>query len=248
MTTTPATYLYAITADDAALPHDLAGLGDARVGVVCHDGLCAVVGPVDAERPVGRRADVLAHGRVLDALVQHGGPVIPVRFGAVFEDEAQVVEAVLAPQAEQLVEVLEGLRDRSQFTLRAQYDEAVVLAEVVGENDDIAALRAATRERPEDETYPARVRLGELVGRAMEYKRESDGNVVLDALAPRAVATQVLPGAGLDHVIEAAFLVDHALVPQFEQAAEDVAASFAPRAKVALVGPVAPYDFVPKEG
>jgi hypothetical protein len=89
--------------------------------------------------------------------------------------------------------------------------------------------------------------MGELVAQALESKREADGKAVLDALLPHVVASRVLPGAGIDHLVDVAFLVDDDRRAAFEEAAEDVAASVAPRATVRLVGPVAPYDFVPEE-
>jgi hypothetical protein len=206
--------------------------------------VAAVVGPVDAEGRLGGRAEILAHGKVLDALVQHDATVIPVRFGAVFEDDAQVVDAVLAEHEPDLLQTLEALRGRLQFTLRARYDEAVVLAEVVAENAHIAALRDATRGRPEEATYPDRVRLGELVAQALEAKREADGQLLVDTLAPHAVEVSVLTGSGVDHLARLAFLVDRDLVGRFEDRAEALAASMAPRARLALVGPVAASDFV----
>jgi hypothetical protein len=239
-------YVYAIVPSDTVLPDDLYGVEGNRVALEPYHELAAVVGHVDVERPLRKRADVMAHGRVLDVLAAHGA-VIPVRFGALLADDSEVVDGLLAPQAEHLLEVLDGLRGRAQFTLRARYDEPTVLTEVVAENADIEALRDQTRGRPEDATYAPRVRMGELVAQALESKREADGKAVLDALLPHVVASRVLPGAGIDLLVDVAFLVDDDRRAAFEEAAEDVAASVAPRATVRLVGPVAPYDFVPEE-
>ena len=246
MTSALASYVYAIVPADIAVPEDLQGIGGHAATLVAWQEVAAVVGDVDPEHPVGRRGDILAHGRVLDALAGRG-PVIPVRFGSVFSAESDVVEHLLVPNVLHFLNVLAGLDGTAQFTVRARYDEELVLAEVVAENPDVAALRDQTRGQPEDATYYPRLRLGELVSQALEAKRDEDGQRVLEALVPHAVASKVLAGAGVDHLIEVAFLVadDHRAV--FEQAAEDVAASVAPRAKVRLVGPVAPYDFVPEE-
>ena len=238
------TYLYGLVEAGSDLPDGLRGIGDLPIRVVHHREVVGVVGGLPEDVPLGRRADVFAHGRVIDALVAHGATIIPVRFGAVFDDDVDVVQDVLAAQHDQLVDVLDGLRGRAQFTMRARYDEDAVLTEVVHENADIAELREATRGQPEQSTYADRVRLGELVADALAYKREADGQVVLDALAPHAVAVTVLGGSGLDHLVRAAFLVDREDVDGFERAAEALAADMATRATLALVGPVAPYDFV----
>ncbi len=239
-----ASYLYAVVTADSTLPQGLTGLGSAPLGIVRHHDLAAVVSQVDADEPLGGRAHVLAHGEVLRALVEHGATVLPVRFGAVFDDDTQVADIALAEREQDLTEVLDGLDGRCQLTLRARYDESAVLAEVVEENRAIAELRDLTRGRPEETTYHHRVRLGELVAQALEDKRQADGQTLIDALAPHSVACSVLAGAGVDHLAELAFLVDRDLVGEFEESAEALAASMAPRASLALVGPVAPYDFV----
>ncbi len=236
-------YLYAVVEADSRLPEGMRGIGDVPIHAVSHRGLAAVVGPVPEDAPLGRRGDVLAHSEVVEGLVRHGGTVIPVRFGAVFDDDSDVQDMLVA-EHDQLVDVVDDLRGRSQFTLRARYDEEAVLTEVVGENPEIAELREATRGQPEHASYGDRVRLGELVADALESKRDSDGQLVLDALAPHAVAVSVLGGAGLDHLVRAAFLVEHDHVDGFEETAESVAAEMSARARVALVGPSAPYDFV----
>ena len=88
-------------------------------------------------------------------------------------DEESVVEDLLAPQrAATSLSLLDELAGRAQFNLRATYHEHVVLAEVVAADPEIAELRERTRDLPEDAAYAERVRLGELVARAMEHKRE----------------------------------------------------------------------------
>jgi hypothetical protein len=197
------------------------------------------------DRPLGRGADVIAHSRVLDSFAAQGA-VIPVRFGSVLADPSDVVDELLAPNAEQLREVLDDLAGMCQLTLQARYVEETVLSEVVEETPEIAELRAQTRDLPEDVSYPARVRLGELVARVMDSKRDLDGQAILDVLAPLAVEHRVRAGSGLDHLADIAFLVADERRNAFEDAAEELAAGFHGRARLRLMGPVAPYDFVPE--
>lgn len=241
-----ACYVYGIVPAGTAVPDDVLGLDDRTVDVVEYGALAAVVGVIAVDRPLGRRADLLAHSRVLDAAAARGA-VIPVRFGSVLPDGADVVAELLAPHTEHLASVLESIAGRSQFNLRARYDEETVLAEVVSENREIADLRERTRDQSEDATYPARVRLGELVAHALESKRAVDGQVVLDLVVPHTVAYNVRAGGGLDHLIEVAFLVDADQRESFEAAAEQAATELSERARVKLLGPLAPYDFVPEE-
>lgn len=241
-----ACYVYGIVPAGTAVPDDVVGLDDRRPELVQHGELAAVVGVVDADRPLGRRADLLAHGRVLDSVAAQGA-VIPVRFGSLLAGADDVVDELLAPNVEHLESVLETLVGRSQFNLRARYDEETVLAEVVSENPAIADLRERTRGQPEDTTYPLRARLGELVAHALEAKRAVDGQGVLDLVVPHCTTYNIREGGGIDHLVDVAFLVDVERRESFEAAAEEAAAALGGRARVRLLGPVAPYDFVPEE-
>ncbi|MGZ6079630.1 MAG: GvpL/GvpF family gas vesicle protein [Myxococcaceae bacterium] len=238
-----ACYVYGVVAGDADVPGGLTGLDDGEVELVRHGDVAAVVTVIEVERPPGRRKDLLAHSTVLDALAG-AGPVVPVQFGSVLPDPASVVEDFLAPDADRFAELLEQLTGRSQFNLRATYNEAAVLAEVVAEQPEVAHLRQITRDVPEEVAYGDRVRLGELVASALEAKREYDAGILLDAVLPHVVDHSVRNGAGVDHLLDVAFLVDDEQRDAFEDALESLAEAMHERARLQLFGPLAPYDFV----
>lgn len=237
-------YVYGIVeAVDGRVPPGLTGLDDTPVQVVEVDTVAAAVAAVAFDRPPGRRADLLAHSRVLDALAAEG-PVVPVQFGSMLEDSADVVAELLEPMHDRWVALLTALRGRQQFNVRGTYNEAVVLEEVVAENREIADLRARTRELPEDVVHPDRVRLGELVAKALEVKRARDTEMVLDLVLPHAVSFSQRERGGVDHLLDCALLVDESRRAGFEDALESVAEAVHERIRLQLVGPVPPYDFV----
>lgn len=246
MTASQALYVYGVVAAGASTPGDVTGLRETPVELLEHDGIAAVVSTVDVERPLGKRADLLAHGRVLDAFAARCA-VVPIRFGSVLPDRSEVLAGLLEPGSARFRELLDELSGRVQFNLRARYDEEVILTEVVRENPAVAKLREQTRNQPEAATYYSRMRLGELVARAVARKREAESQVVLDALAPHSVAHSIRDGEGVDHLLDAAFLVETKQQEPFEQAAEATAASLHGRARLRLVGPLAAYDFVTEE-
>jgi len=239
-----ACYVYGIVpATSAHVPAEVTGVDGAEIEFVPHGDLAAAVGVIRVERPPGRRADLVAHHEVLDALAATG-PVVPVQFGSVLRDRREVVEELLVPEEEHFAGLLEELAGRHQFNLRGSYQEEAVLAEVVAEDPEVAALRERTRDRPEEETYSDRVRLGELVARAMEAKREVDAQIVLDAVLPLTTAYRLRSASGIDHVVDVALLVDDDQRDRFEDTLEAVAEGVHERVRLRLMGPLAPYDFV----
>jgi hypothetical protein len=237
-------YVYGVVQDAPdRVPDGLTGIDDAPVQLVGHGPLAAAVGVITLDRPSGRRADLMAHSSVLDTLAE-GGPVVPVQFGSVLLAAGSVVDDLLAPEEERFTQLLEDLAGRHQFNLRATYNEAAVLAEVVADNREIAVLRERTRDLPDDLAHPDRIRLGELVARAMEGKREADTEVVMDPVVPHVASWRFRSGGGVDHLLDVAFLVDDEQRDAFEDALETVAEAMHERARLQLMGPLAPYDFV----
>ena len=240
-------YVYGIVPSSTAggfdLPRGLAGIDDAAVEIVEHGPVAAVVAAVRVERPPGRRKDLLAHKSVLDACAS-AGPVVPIRFGSMMPNRVSVVDEILVPEEDALVEMLQQLTGRSQFNVRASYHESVALAEVVAANPEIAELRRLTKDQPEEVSYAQRVRLGELVARALAAKREGDSFVILDAVLPHVDAHVVRESSDVDHLLDMSVLVPDRGRAAFEDALEAVAEAMHEQARLQLVGPMAPYDFV----
>jgi len=239
-------YLYGVVAADLVVPTDLKGLHDQAVTLIPYGDIAAVTSLLDSEQTLAGRNELMAHSRVLDAIAALG-PVIPVRFGSVLQDQDAVRTTLLEPSHDRFHAMLDDLAGQSQFIVRARYDERQVLSEAVADNPEIAQLRAATRDSPDDSSYGDRVRLGELVARALEAKSAEDGQTLLTELERHAIAVNIRESAGLDRLLDVALLVEDRRREQFEEAVEKLAEAFAGRAQLKLIGPTAPYDFVTAE-
>ena len=240
------TYIYGLIKADTAVPDGLTGLGPSgQVSTIAHGRLAAIVSDVPLDRPLGVRGDLVAHESVLDSVAAKAA-VVPMRFPAVVEEHA-VVDELLAPNEDHFLALLDDLEGRAQFTLTGRYEEDAVLREVLQGDEEIRALREKVRELPEDASYYDRVRLGELIVRALEERRETEGAAIVDRLEPFAVATVTNQLAAPEDVVNVAFLVDRERQEEFENAVEDVGKDLAGRVRLRLLGPVAPYDFIPGE-
>jgi hypothetical protein len=112
-------------------------------------GKLAALSSVIPDRDVGTedvrilRRQMKAHAEVLNQVVARGVTVLPFAFGIIVPDEQAVIRRVLAPQQARLVEALERLHDHVELTVRAQYRENRVLAEVVAEQPALASSSAS---------------------------------------------------------------------------------------------------------
>lgn len=239
----PATgcYVYGVVPAGADLP-PVQGIDDAPVELVDYDDIAAVVAEITLDRPPGRRAELMAHTAVVDALAA-GGQVMPVQFGSIVDDR-ESVRQLLEAEHDRFADALARLAGCRQLNLRATYVEEQVLAELVRERPEIAELRRRTRDLPEGAVHPDLVRLGELVAHALDHKRDVDAPLVMAAVEPRVVAQRPRRGGGVEHLLDVALLVADDQVAGLEDDLEALAEAIHERIRLRLVGPVAPYDFV----
>lgn len=237
-----AKYVYGIV-EAAARPPEGGGIAGAPLAVVAGDGAAALVSDLpDGEVRMGRD-EVMKHAEVLDHALENG-TVLPMRFGVVMPDSEDVRRQLLEPHEEDLRTQLHELAGKVEVNVRAVYEEDIVLREIVSQDAEIARLREAVRDRPEDASYYERIRLGELVAKAIEVRRERDAQTILDSLAPVTLAVDVGAPAHERVVVNVSFLVERERVEAFDELLDSVAADQAGRMRFKLTGPRAPHSFV----
>jgi hypothetical protein len=243
-----ACYVYGIVSRDTTLPDDLRGVGDpaGNARLIPHRRIAALVSNVHTDRPIGTRNDLLGHERVLDRLAAET-VVLPMRFGAVLSGPDAVRNELLAPHHDLFATALFEFADSAQFTVKGRYVQDTVLREVLAEQPRLLELREKVRSLPSDASYYDRIRLGELLAQAFAQKRQTDGAQIVDELVRYAIAVSVHEPVTDDGVVDAAFLVEREHFERFERAAEELGKKWAERVRLRLLGPLALYDFVPKE-
>ncbi|WP_328814163.1 GvpL/GvpF family gas vesicle protein [Nonomuraea cypriaca] len=240
-----ASYVYGVVpADLKAAPEDR-GLGDpaGEVQLVRHGEIAALISDVDVDQPLGQPGDYLAHERLLDATAAQA-PVLPFRFGAVMSDPDAIVEELLKPYHDEFRAALDELKGQAEYILRGRYVEQAVIAEVLGENREVARLREAIRNRPEDATRNERIRIGEIIAASIEVKRDADTNLVLDLLSGHFTSAVIREPTHERDAVHVALLARTGEQQELERVANELAERWTGRVDLRLFGPLAPYDFV----
>jgi hypothetical protein len=237
---THGTYAYGIVRAGASL--DALGRGDGLPPVrLVEAGDLAALVTDSAERPT--RETVLDHGRVLEAALQ-GSPVVPLRFGMVMTDEDAVRTEILEAHHDELAKLLERFEGRVQMTLKVYYREEMVVGATLAAEPELARLRDAVRGRPEDATYKERIRLGELLNKAIEKRKLADGKEILERLQPLAEAVALEPPEDelmLAHVV---FLLRRDQTAEFDLTLEQLAQERNELMRFRLLGPMPVYNFI----
>jgi hypothetical protein len=200
--------------------------------------LGAIVSPVARRTIHARSDDVRAHEAVLRAALEQRDPVLPLRFGTVFENAAEVEERLLDPGEDGLSGLLGEFRGLVELELRALYpDENELLRELVRSEPALARLRDASRRGG----YQAQLALGEATLDVYRRRREADTARLLDSLAPLVRDWRARESLPQRVAAQLSFLVERARIGAFERAAARLAH---PGLRLTLAGPLPPYSFM----
>jgi hypothetical protein len=238
-------YVYGIVPADVEVEKDAEGIGNppAKVKVIREGEIAALVSPIKTDQPLGKPECLQAHARLLDGTASVS-PVLPLRFGAVLNDEEAVAEELLRANHDEFAHALKELEGLAEYIVKGRYVEEAILSEVLSESEQGRALREDIRGKSEDASRESRIALGELVTKAIETKRGMDTKAVLDEIDGLVAQVNVRePTHELDAVY-VAVLAEVDRQDDLESAVEKFSDHWDGRVEMRLLGPLAPYDFV----
>jgi hypothetical protein len=198
------------------------GLGGATVRTLEHNGLAAVYSRRRSPRPRPTPELVLAHERVVEALMARGA-VLPLRFGTQLEHE-DALASVLSERRDELLRSLERVRGKAELGLR-----------MIPEHPTHGGRASDTTGR------------GYLLERVHAHRRcEQAIREVHDPLAELSVANSIRRPFRPPAILVAAYLVDAERVATFRKRADQLAQRQAAM-QVLVTGPWPPYTFATEE-
>lgn len=263
------TYVYAITAADHPLRlYGLHGVGEpaAPLRTVGTGTLNAVISDAP-ENLRAKRRDLAAHQTVLERLMADGA-VLPMRFGLVGSGDESVT-AALVEHRDAYTERLGQIDGCVEFNLKASRAEDDLLREILDDAEreaeqgperdaehglqqpsaadefpDAAEVRRLRRVTRDDHgAEQEKVRLGELVSREVQTRRERESGELVAQLADGAVDRSFAePGSA--HFLNVSFLVRRSDAPSFTEAVHRESERRGGAYSLDLNGPLPPYSFV----
>ncbi|MDI6869288.1 MAG: GvpL/GvpF family gas vesicle protein [Coprothermobacterota bacterium] len=241
-------YLYCIIPCQEERTFDVAAIGseESIVHTVCHEGLAVVVSDSPVKQYESTRQNMMAHEKVLETIMREF-TLLPVRFGTVTDSSSPLedIKKLLSVKFEEFNRLLRDMEGKVELGLKAFWrDEKAIFEEIVAENAEIRRLRNSLSGKSAAATHFDRIRLGEMVKKAMDRKRAKEADKIL--LPLRQVAYKIRENEVLADrmVVNAAFLVDRNRVPDFDQAVNNLDEQLGKRIALKYVGPAPPYNFV----
>ncbi len=249
MTAGVGVYLYCIIRSSEERVFDgvpaIGGTG-AAVRTVTRGGLAAVVSDSPFERYEATRQNLIAHERVIEAVMQEQTP-LPVRFGTIADpaDALGDLTKLLEARASEFDGLLREMDGRVQLSLKAFWrTDAIVFDQIVAEDTRVRAMRDSLARAASGASQSSRIQLGEMVKAALVRKRESEAAKLLSTLRPVAERVSENPVLLDRMILNGAFLVGRDREAEFDRLVAVLDEERTEQIRFMYVGPVAPYDFV----
>ncbi|OGO05772.1 MAG: GvpL/GvpF-family gas vesicle protein 1 [Chloroflexi bacterium RBG_13_56_8] len=239
------TYMYCVIRSSEPREFTTLGIGERGdiVHIVHFEDLAAVVSDSPDAKYEQTRRNMMAHTQVLEEVMQDF-TILPIRFGTVAPSEGVIRDKVLTRRFDELHGLLQQMEGQIELGLKAFWYEEIIFREAVNENPKIRELRDRLEGHRPEETYYERIRLGELVEKAMRDKRTEDSERILSCLSPlvRQVRTNTILTDRM--ILNAAFLMEASRQAEFDAAIQSLDDAMSERIVFKYVGPVPPYNFV----
>jgi hypothetical protein len=228
-----ATYLYGFTRPGAELPAELPGIEEtALVRIDEFEGLAAVISevpvapfesdaPTDAEWLVPR---ALRHEHVIEQ-IHETGPVLPVRFGALFSD-ARALEIWASSHRSAIDSFLDHVDGKEEWCLELQFDMSSSLEFLTATEpgwarrlEQLSASPGARYFQEKRLREEARADAVRVARRAADRLRTA----VRDLTEERLLSRRRQEKPNVTVILDAAYLVRHGDVARFLECAHDAA-------------------------
>lgn len=255
----PRRYIYCLTDCNSPTSFGPRGIEDnAEVFTVAHEGLAAVVSATSSEKLDVSRANALAHQHVLEAVMQRGHTVLPVKFNTLAEDkgsksaEQRIIDHVLIGRNREIVGLLSTMRPLVEIGVKALWtDMDAVFAHIAETDAEIKSLRKklvpaegrhGSGRRAADRA--SRIKLGELVKQALETRKSDLEADLLGGLAPLAKESRKNKTFGDPMFANLALLMDSSRQDDLDAALSAFETRQTEEVKLRCVGPLPPSNFV----
>ena len=254
----PRRYVYCIVDCDAPAGFGQTRIdGDSEVFAVAQGGIAAVVSATSSEKLEISRGNALAHQRVMEAAMQSGRTVLPVKFNTIAEDkgrksaEERIVDHVLVGRNKEIVGLLSTMRPLVELGVKGLWpDMETVFRGIVKGNAEIQSLRkkllapaGSGRAGRRPVNMAAQIRLGELVKKALEARKSEMEAALLGRLAPLAKDSRKNKTFGDSMFANLAILVEKSRQSEVVAVLSDFEARRAGQVKLRCIGPLPPCNF-----
>ena len=245
MSADPARYIYGIMRQ---LPEasPLPDLGE-DFHVVTYNWLGCVVKHAEEQDYVtlGKRAiakNLVAYQSTIEKIMEIH-TIIPMKFGTFLKDDQEVIE--LLDKGENLfIQLLESMDGKIELDVAASWNDINAIIKEIGEtNKEIQDFKREIAKNTSEDMFQASLRLGAIVKKVLDEKRQSMQNEITDRLKSLSLEHQSHDLMEDKIVLNCAFLIPKESEDPFDVVLHELDEKYKGAIDFRCVGPLPPYSF-----
>jgi len=246
-------YIYGILNSNASLqlsiPKELLLEENESNGVytIAYQGISALVRDSEIVDYTHMRKDVLArlligHQTIIEKIMTAQTTIIPMRLGTFAIDEAEVKD-ILSKGYGLIKEIIPKISDKIEIDLVATWSDFTSVLKEAGEEKEIKEYKEGLLSSPKGITVDDQVKIGFMLKKALDEKREKYALKIQDAL--KAVGINYKQHELMDDkmVVNLAFLIEKAKLKEFYAKVEDLNTEIKELLNFRCIGPLPAYSF-----
>ena len=241
-------YLYCVTRADGGLSFGPINIGERgnEVRTVATDGMGMVVSrspriPFAEIPPEQTLRHLAAHQHVIEQVMKQA-TVVPVKFGAYADSEADVVK-ILQDNRNELKQALERFDGKIELDVVASRPDLDPVFQEIAKEEPVRRLKAQIAALPPDMAFQRKIKLGELVKQCLDARRKDLAEEILEGLRDLAHDLSINDLKDDSMVLNVALLLDRNAEQHLDAKVNELDQRFDGALNFRCVGPLPPYSF-----
>ncbi len=239
-------YIYGIIETQQERNFGVLGVGQVgnEVLTIGCDDLSMVVSNYPIRNITASKDNLLSHQRVIEQVMQEYDTLLPVRFGTLAHS-ADEVRNLLGRRRREFKTALRDMDHKIELGVKAVWkDMESIFSEIVAQREDIKQLKDQIVNTPVHQQSKAINKVGRLVQEALQEKKDTEADALVDALRRTACDHRLNATQGDAMFMNAAFLVDKGREKEFDNIMDDLSEDYGDRVRFMYAGPLPIFNFV----
>jgi len=212
-----------------------------------HRDIAAVVNDAEIVDYTHMLKDALAralveHQMAIERIMGAGHSIIPMRLGTFAMDEAEVKD-ILSKGYGLIKEIIPKISDKIEIDVVCIWSDFTSVIKEAGEEKEIYEYKEKLLSSPKGITVDDQMKIGFMLKKALDEKREKYAFKIQDALKMVSVDSKSHELMDAKMVVNLAFLIDKAKQKEFYAKVEDLNTEFRELLNFRCVGPLPAYSF-----
>ena len=239
-------YIYCVIASSQERSFGPMGIGERGddVSTIGYNDLSMVVSSHPIAKLVVSRENMIAHEKVIEAVMKEFDGVLPVRFGTIAAN-ADEIRNLLSRRYREFKSALRDMDHKVELGVKGIWKNMpAIFKEIVDENKAIKRTKENIQNSKNKKNVQAKTEIGKMVEKALEKKKEKEAEKVVEAFRRTAFDYKLNKTIGDEMFVNAAFLVDKGREKEFDNIMCDMGEKYKKRVRFMYTGPLPVFNFV----